>query len=45
MAPQIGFELGLFGFATLDIGLKLALIGFELGLNWVCFLVKSLFSG
>jgi len=24
--------LGLFGFATLDIGLKLALIGFELGL-------------
>jgi hypothetical protein len=37
--------LGLFGFATLDIGPKLALIGFELGLNWVCFLAKSRFSG
>jgi len=29
---KIGFVLGLFGFATLDIGPKLALIGFELGL-------------
>jgi hypothetical protein len=37
--------LGLFGFATLEIGPKLALIGFELGLFWVCFLAKSLFSG
>jgi hypothetical protein len=38
---EIGFELALywvcFGFATLDIGPKLALFGFELGLFWVCF--------
>jgi hypothetical protein len=41
----IGFELGLFGFATLEIGPKSALIGFELALYWVCFLVKSSFLG
>ena len=35
------FELGLFGFATLIFGPKLALIGFELALYWVCFLAKS----
>jgi hypothetical protein len=29
---EFGFVLALFGFATLDIGPKLALIGFELGL-------------
>ena len=34
----IGFVWLCFGFATLDIGLKLALFGFELALNWVCFL-------
>ena len=41
---EIGFELGLFGFAPLIFGPKLALIGFELALYWVCFLVKSSFS-
>ncbi len=34
---KFGLELGLIGFATLDIGPKLALFGFELGLYWVCF--------
>jgi len=29
--------LGLFWLCTLDFGPKLALIGFELGLNWLCF--------
>jgi hypothetical protein len=30
------------GLLTLDIGLKLALIGFELALNWVCFLISPI---
>ncbi|MHC4586189.1 MAG: hypothetical protein ACYS3N_16790, partial [Planctomycetota bacterium] len=30
-----------FGFDTLDIGPKLALIGFELGLFWLCFLTHQ----
>jgi len=32
-------KLGLFGFAPLIFRIKLALIGFVLGLNWVCFLI------
>jgi hypothetical protein len=34
---KIGFELALFGFASFEISPKLALFGFVLGLNWLCF--------
>jgi hypothetical protein len=38
-------RLGSFWLCPLDIGPKLASFGFELGSNWVRFLVKSAFSG
>ena len=43
-AYVIGFELALLCQLMLVFGPKLALIGFELALNWVCFLAKSSFS-
>jgi hypothetical protein len=42
-SSSFGFELALFGFAPLIFDSLLALFGFELGLFWLCFLMKSSF--